>query len=500
MRGACISVRMSRTKQNIFLFTGLIALLTLIYWHALRIPYFGDDFQWFFPKPSDMLFGNFFHRAPDNNWYRPLQSMVLAFIQMMWGADTLPIRVVHLLLQASIGVLIFRVLRYWKVSFASSLIAALYFAVSQAATFAVICNDTMSQMMGSLFGALTLWNLYLGMKHVREGSSFPNSRTALCLLTFLFSLVSKETSAGLCFGVFTLILVMEPRNEKNRIKRGKVATRVLPFFLVGLMYVAMRFSVGATMPSYGSNSSYELHLGFNILKNIGLFAFQSVLPFSSALLAHKLYDRNILALAGIVGVTAMLGTTLLYGIWRSPQRRLIFDILCFALFAITPAIFLNHVSEVYLFNALPYVAVAFGFAIEYYWKESARAVRISFSALLTIVFIANIVGAVQKTASLAEESSRSQVLMQQIYPIVSKLPNNGRLYLVNPVTYEFEYSVFAMKGFNVVKYADPWILRHTDRPDASIYVLDSAEYRDSTAFHPGATYTLDMKNLQLKPF
>jgi hypothetical protein len=383
---------------------------------------------------------------------------------------------------------------------ASSFIAAFYFAVSQAATFAVICNDTMSQMMGSFFGALTIWNLYLGMKQVRSGSSFPRSHLILCLLTFFLSLTSKETSAGLCLGVFNLILVMEPKSEGNRIQFFKVAKRVLPFFLIGLLYVGMRFSAGATMPSYGSNSSYELHLGINILKNIGLFAFQSILPFSSAMLAHDLYDRNILALAGIVGVTAMLGTTLLYGIWRSPQRRLIFCILGFALFAVTPAIFLNHVSEVYLYNALPYVAIAFGFAIEYYWTQSARAVRISFSALLAVVFVANIVGAVQKTASLAEESSRSQVLMQQIYPIVSKLPNNGRLYLVNPVTHEFEYSVFAMKGFDVVKYADPWILRHTARPDVKLYVLESEEYRDSVALHPGAAYTMNMATLRIKPF
>jgi hypothetical protein len=491
---------MSRSKQNIFLFTGLLALLTLIYWHALRIPYFGDDFQWFFPNPSDMLFGNFFHHAPDNNWYRPLQSMVLAFIQILWGADTLPIRIVHLLLQASMGVLIFRVLQYWKVSFVSSLIAVLYFAVSQAATFAVICNDTSSQMMGSLFGALTMWNLYIGMKQVQAREPLRNSRVALCLLTFLLSLVSKETSAGLCLGVFTLILVMEPRSEGNRIQFVKVAKRVLPFVLIGLLYVVMRFSAGAEMPSYGGNSNYELHIGLNILKNFGLFAFQSVLPFSSALLAHQLYDRNILALIGIVGVSAILGTAWIYGIWRSPQRRLIFAILGFALFAVTPAIFLNHVSEVYLYNALPYVVIAFGFAVEYYWMQSAQAVKISFSALLAIAFVANIVGAVQKTAALAEESSRSQVIMDQLYPIIPKLPNNGRLYLINPVTHEFEYSVFAMKGLNVVKYADPWILRHTGRPDVSMFVLDSAEYGDSSSVHPGAAYTIDMKCLRLKAY
>jgi hypothetical protein len=491
---------MSRSKQHLFLFSGILALLTLIYWHALRIPYFGDDFQWFFPNPSDMLFGNFFHSAPDNNWYRPLQSMVLAFIQILWGANTLPIRVVHFLLQASMGVLIFHVLRYWKASFGSSVIAALYFAVSQAATFAVICNDTSSQMMGSLFGALTIWNLYLGMKHVREGVLFPRSQMVLCLLTFLLSLVSKETSAGLCLAVFALILVMEPRSKRNKMPMGSIAKHVVPFFLIGLLYVVMRFSAGASMPSYGSNSSYELHWGFNILKNIGLFAFQSILPFSSALLAHTLYDRNILVLAGIVGITAILATAFFYGMWRSPQSRLILSILGFALFAVTPAIFLNHVSEVYLYNALPYVAVAFGFAMEYYWTESTRASRIAFSVLLTVAFVANIVGSVQKTASLAEESSRSEIIMNQLYPIIPKLPNNGRLYLVNPVTKEFEYSVFAMKGLNVVKYADPWILRHTARPDVKLYVLDSEEYRDSVALHPGAAYTMDIATLRIKPF
>jgi hypothetical protein len=491
---------MSQSKQNIFLFSGLIALLTLIYWHALRIPYFGDDFQWFFPNPSDMLFGNFFHRAPDNNWYRPLQSMVLAFIQMLWGADTLPIRVVHFLLQASMGILIFRTLQYWKVSFASSLIATLYFAVSQASVYPVIANDMVSQMMGSLFGVLTLWNIYRGMELQRAGKKFPRGRLAISFLTFFLSLVSKETSAGLCLSVVALIYVMQRKHETLRKNITSFSTLVVPFFLLGLLYLVLRMSAGSSMPTYGGDNLYQIHFGINILKNFGLFLFQTILPFSSALVAHGIYDRSWVLIGSIAFVTGILGIAWVYGIWKSPRRRWILELLCFGLLSLIPTIFLNHVSESYLYNALPYSMVAFGFAVDYYWKEAARSVKISFSALLVIAFAANIAADVQKTSAMAEESSRSQVIMDQMYPIISKLPNNGRLYLVNPATKEFEYSVFAMKGFGPVKYADPWILRHTARPDVKLYVLDSNEYRDSILVHPGAAYTVDMATLRMKPF
>ncbi len=491
---------MTRSKQNSFLFTGLLALLTVVYWHALRIPYFGDDFQWFFPKPSDMLFGNFIHRAPDNTWYRPLQSMVLAFIQMVWGADTLPIRIVHLSLQASMGVLIFRVLQYWKVSFASSFIAALYFAVTQACVYPVIANDMVSQMMGSLFGALTIWNLYRGMEYVREGKKFPISRLAISLLTFFLALVSKETSAGLCLSVVVLIYIMQPKQEMAIGKFRNSAIAIIPFFLLGVVYTILRSSAGAAMPTYGGEGSYQMHFGFNILKNFGLFLFQSVLPFSSTLLAHMFYDRNLVAIAILVGGTAMLGVAWIYGIWKSPKRRLIVTVLCFGLLSLIPALFLNHVSESYLYNALPYLMVALGFAIDYYRTQASASIRFSFAILLLIALVANVAGDIQKTNAMAEESSRSQIIMDQLYPIIPKLPPNGVLYLVNPVTHEFEYSVFAMKGLRVVEFADPWIVRHTHRPDVSMFVLDSAEYRDSSAVHPGAAYTLDMKSLRLKEY
>jgi hypothetical protein len=354
-------------------------------------------------------------------------------------------------------------------------------------------------MMGSLFAVLTLWTLYYGWKEKRISPNILLRSTALALLFFILALFSKETSAGICLGVFALFWAMEPATTSFIARIWKVVRHVLPFAMLGILYVVMRTSASSVMPSYGPGI-YQVYFGANIFRNIALFALQTVLPFSSALTMNKVYDRDFFSLAGILIVTGFFAWFWIYGIWKSERRQFILILLGFAFLSLVPAVFLNHVSESYLYNALPYLMVVFGFIVEYYWNAAPRRVAIAFALVLAVAFVTNISGSMEKTSALAEESSRAQVLMPQIYPIVSALPRNGRLYLVNPVTEEFEYSVFAMKGFGPVKYADPWIERYTRRPDVQMYVLDSLEYRDSSARHPGAAFTMDKVTFQIKPF
>ncbi len=490
---------MTDRKRLFFLGAAITVLLVLIYHHALRIPYFGDDFQWYFAHPASMIVGNFLHHAPDNEWYRPLQATVLASIQFLWGSDTLPIRIVHFLIHTSVALLIFSALRYWKVAIGPAMIAALYFVVSQASVYPVIANDMVSQMMGSLFAVLTLWVIYRAGMETGTSYRVPISQMALALCFFALSLFSKETSAGICLGVFALFLVMEPPSQSVS-RRILSATRLaLPFGVVGILYFIMRTHASSVMPSYGAGL-YQIHFGVNILKNLGLFAFETVLPFSTVLTMHEVYDRALLPLAGILAVSGLMALFWCYAIWKSERRRFLLILLGFAVLSLVPAVFLNHVSESYLYSAMPYLMVIFGMVIEFYWRSAPRGMAFGFAALLAVAIVANVLGCIEKTNAMAEESSRAQILMAQIYPVISGLPPDGRLYLVNSITHEFEYSVFAMKGFGPVKYADPWILRHTARPDVKLYVLDSNEYRDSVLIHPGTAYTMDMTTLRIKPF
>ena len=144
--------------------------------------------------------------------------------------------------------------------------------------------------------------------------------------------------------------------------------------------------------------------------------------------------------------------------------------------------------------------VVFGFVIEFYWQCASRKIAMGFSIVLAIALVANALGSMEKTRAMAEEFNRAQILMAQIYPIISALPLNGNLYLVNPSPMNSEYWVFAMKGFGPVKYADPWILRHTARPDVKLFVVDSSQLRDSILVHPGVAYTIDMRTLHIEPY
>jgi hypothetical protein len=76
---------------------------------------------------------------------------------------------------------------------------------------------------------------------------------------------------------------------------------------------------------------------------------------------------------------------------------------------------------------------------------------------------------------MKENGEKSEVLLHQIVPLTDKVPEGGQLLLVNPDSMGVEYSVFLMRGFNVLSNGEHQINVLSGRSDFKISILTEAE-------------------------
>src|SRR5688572_6989976 len=114
-------------SKHVVVFLLLLIVAGGLYFSGLHLPYYADDFQYVYVDPQSAALHDFADANQANPFYRPLQTMLLALIQVAWGWDTTPIRILHLLLHACVALLIFRALRSWNVALPVAFFGAVYF-------------------------------------------------------------------------------------------------------------------------------------------------------------------------------------------------------------------------------------------------------------------------------------------------------------------------------------------------------------------------------------
>lgn len=76
-----IALEKHRTHRGLFLL--MILGTALLYAQSLSIGYYGDDFQYIFARPGEMIWRIFLEPNPAHAWYRPLSSALLAATQAL---------------------------------------------------------------------------------------------------------------------------------------------------------------------------------------------------------------------------------------------------------------------------------------------------------------------------------------------------------------------------------------------------------------------------------
>lgn len=445
----------------------LFAVSLLLFSPGLRAGYFSDDLLFFFNSPPAHWYDFFAIRGVAAQAYRPLEAILLSAVQRHFWFETLPIHLLALAAHAGLCCIVLAVSRQLRLSLFECWAACLFMLVAQVAAPAVLGNDTLSQSASAFFGGLSVLALFLGWRGKRAGWTIASA------LAYTTSLFFKETALGFLLVLLLLIatIAYQCPTWSARLKRAMLLS--LPYGAASIVYAAARLHAGGAVAHSGS---YQIRVGINILRNIAEFSVAAFGPMSTVDGAVALTTHHTSALAleafGWILVVALL----LAGIVFSRRSRLCLWLGAAALASLFPAYLLTHVSELYLYNAIPFLAVVFGISIGGLWHRDVWG-RVAAVACAALLLGGHLYANREKAALMARNGRRAGIIYSAIARYLPSMPPDSRILLVNPPDRTPEYSVFLLKGFDVVDLGNLRIGPIWGRPDVRVELVEESEAR-----------------------
>jgi hypothetical protein len=484
-----------RGKRFAFVFSaiGITVLGVAIYSSGLAGPYFGDDFQLVFQYPSAKYLYFFTHANPNLVFYRPIQSMIMAMIQSAVGLNTVPVHVLTFALHLVLSVVVFVASRRLGLSPRQGFIASLIMVISQANAMAVLSNDSLSQVAGTLCGYLSVLLFYI---HFDEQSEKGTTRVGtLAIVLFALSLWCKESS--LCFLPIVVVVALAGhlQHKPLRINPLQMIVQTFPFGIVTLVYVVLRSFVVQRL----ADSRYSLEFGTNVIKNILLLLSSCALPVSSAQ-AFQAYSHGDLAFLIVAAGLAFLFLALvMYGLLRSWNPSILV-LLLIAVVSLFPMVLFRHVSELYAYNTMPPISILMSIGIAGALRQmtTRRLLRGIAMVLLCACLVGNSLGVYDKGHAMTKNGIEASRLLDRIEGHVASVPPGGYLILLNPPDGSPEYSVFYMNGFNVLEYGTNIIKQMSNREDMQIVIGSLEKFRGMTI--PTSSVVLTLKGDSVRVF
>lgn len=440
----------------------------VLYWPGLRGGYFSDDLLFFFYSPPRHLWDYFATRGAAAQAYRPLEAMILTVIQQRFWFNTLPIHLLSLAAHAGLGCAVILAARRLGFRAAETVLACSFMLVAQVSAPAVLGNDTLSQSASALLGGWSVLLLAIGWLE-RKRAAGRQIRLKWLLGSFglyAASVFFKETALG--YLAVTLLLIAAIALEE-RAWAARVRTAVVlgsPYAGITLLYWLARLHAGGATTQSGS---YRIHAGLNILRNLAEFGLAAFGPVSTvngavALATHNIPDLLFEALGWVLVVAVMA-----VGIWISPRRALCLGLLILVGASLFPAFLLTHVSELYLYNAIPFLALVFGIAFGAVWRLDAGG-KLAVLVCVGLLMSGEIYANRQKAELMARNGRNAGRIYASLQPYLRASPRDAEMVLVNPPGREPEYSVFLLKGFDVVDLGNLRIGPIFGRPDVRVVI------------------------------
>jgi hypothetical protein len=163
-----------------------------------------------------------------------------------------------------------------------------------------------------------------------------------------------------------------------------------------------------------------------------------------------------------------------------------------------PALLLNHVSELYAYNSMPFFCLLAGLSFDRLFALcAAGASRRNVLAGLTCLFVLVQAGSVEHKVSLMKTRGEEATdLLNKIAPIAAGVPRNGTLLLVSSDSAECRYSVFLLHGFDNLQSGFMRINQLADRTDFTVGTATISELSRMPQNEGVIAVTLDGANLK----
>jgi len=469
-----------------------------IYGAGVRINYYSDDFQWYFDPPPSNIFHYFWHKNPyEHQAYRPLQASFLIFVQRFWGLDTLPIHLTQIALHVLLSWLVWQWMVNYGFTSLQAVLGSLFMLISQANAMAVLSVDTISQVSGVLFGCMSFWLLHYSLG-VTEDFDKQSQRATnqkyyiFSIFAFALALLSKETSIAF-FGMALCIILYKNAKMNYRVSwLRELIVEITPYLIILAVYFGIRSIIGLRGPTFNSSRS-GLHFGLNIVQNFCMFIFQAFLPFSSVDAFIALKNREVFILLMIIISWSIFIGVVAFGLLHIKRYRLL-SLLCIcAVIGLFPAVLMNHISELYLYNSMPFFSCLVGAGLGKLITLSKQN-RISWSIIavsVVLLLTTNVVAIQSKAQLMNANGERSSLLLSRIMPYLEKISKDDRLQLLNPTPDGVEYSVFLMSGFNVLDEGLNRISQLSRRANLRIKIIPQSQIELKQLPHDALILTLD---------
>lgn len=444
-------------------FTATIALYFMAYLPGLHGKHFADDFGYIFTPYSQPLLHVFIDKNETEYAYRPVEKLFLLMIQKKYGEDTFPVHFTQALIHLFFCSLFYWWLRKKQYSRTLSFLGFSYLLLTQAAVHAVASNDTFSQIIAAFSGYCSV---FVFIKAHKESLHIKKYLLLTCsLLLFAISLASKET--GFAFLALLIIitgfeLCLPKINFKNSVHQ---LLHLLPFIALVLLYFWIRNYLNLDKASFGSGRM-NIHIGFNIISNIVLSVFQTLLPFSSVDFYVAVKNLEFLTLLPSLLVVMAAASIIVCPLFDKKYRFRQMTVLLLMPVTLFPVCIFNHVSELYVYTMLPVTAVALLNGSRLIIERLPVTPGKAFCVLLFCYVLINIGAIYSKVNAMRSNGEKTATLLKKINPYLNNIPVNGTLVLLVPAdSVKSDYSIFKRHGLRLFEDGEMIFNRVTLRND-----------------------------------
>jgi hypothetical protein len=474
----------SSKKYNTLWFCFLFLIGFIAYWNGLTIPYYGDDCKYIFNPIPQSIFYFFTHPSPNPDFFRPLELVFHIFFQSHFGLNTIPLHLLQLLFHILLAFVLYLAAIKLEFTTLQAMFSSLIMLVSQTNVFTVSSGDTLSQGAGTLFGCLCLWYFYRALTTQNLLHYYAS------ILFLLITLFFKETNISYLPAIFVIHLYHNFLSKSNSYQVSNIIKKMLPFILVCGFY----FLVRAQFVSGHFEERYALQFGFGVLKNIALSLLSITLPFSSVTFVSAFKQGNSILVFTFLLFTIAFLLFVFIGLQRSQHKRFIILFSILGFINLFPPALIKNTSELYVYNAMPFFSLIIGIGIGTLLEKIQREkFVVSLYALFLVVIITSHIFAVQQKVSLMKKNGeRADVILHQITPFISNMQHGGNLFLLNPPKPKIEYSIFLIRGFNVLGLNRIYHL--SKRNDFFMKVLEQPEFNHYKNIEKSFFLTLNADN------
>lgn len=447
----------------------IIAAAFLAYSPSISGNYFADDFGFKFHDLNLNIKTVF---SPIHVYaYRPLEVLFLAIMQKTYGENTIPIHFSFLLLNLLFSASIMLWMLKKGYSNYSSFLAFSIMALSQANSHAVSSLDTFSQISSTFLGyfSLSLFITYISgetyIRYYQYAGSF---------IILIIALLCKESAMSfiVIYSILVVIYIFKHCNHDNK-KALSLLISLTPFILSLFVFMFLRKHFNLVPAEFGSER-YNIGTGLNVFKNFLKAIFQSVQPHSSVDLYLNMKNNQLTTpiIASLFSIMIILIT--ITGILKNKRYTISNAIILFLPISMFPTILLNHISELYVYNMVPLIAILIGIGIgTLYENLTNKLLKALILCFISIFSIWNAISVFSKSKLINQNGIEAEQILNKIQPYYSCIPHNGKLILINPeISDKTEYSIYKRTGFRLIEDGEVEIKRRSKRNDFDIIIKD----------------------------